>query len=134
MIIDNEAKFHDDRVITTADATEDGDVVDLGPDGSGDSDFTVEVQMTNDATAGTNITASLYENDTPDSVSPVLVVAGPTVVLADLVAGKILLSVRAPFVTERYIFVRIASTGTFSTNTTLSAHIILSRQRGVPQK
>lgn len=77
---------------------------------------------------GTSIQAQFIQSANADGSSPDVLSSGPTVALADAVAGAELLDVPIPDTTKRYVGFRYVRTGTFTTGN-VSAHLVANTDR-----
>lgn len=86
-------------------------------------------QVTADMVGGTSLIASLIESANSDLSSSTVIASGPSVALADAVAGAILIDVPMPDTNARYIGFQYALTGNFTAGGTISAHIVAGTDR-----
>lgn len=137
MIIDKENLYHEDTALPD-NTTVGGLVIDHGAgaatSGPVNADFTVICQITETATGGATSIQAVLEQDIDEdfSGSEVEVIAGPVVLTADAVAGKVLLFVRQPEITQRYSRVELRGLVSTFTLGKASAWIGSSFQRGEP--
>lgn len=83
-----------------------------------------QVVVTVALAGGTNIIAQLITSASSNLSSPTVIATGPTVVLANAVAGAELLDVAIPGTAQRYLGFQYTTTGTFTGAGTVSAHIL----------
>lgn len=114
MITDAQTRFSDNQAVTTGtqNSTNTLDLLAAATNLGVGADRRVVAQVTTAFAGGTSLKADYVQSASADLSSPDVLVSGPVIVEASLVAGAKLLDVVAPGNTKRYVGIRYTTVGT----------------------
>jgi len=123
MYVDAQNRFSNDQAVTTGTqlSTNNIDMLSANKNIGIGIEGRIVAHVTTTFTGGTSIRAEVIQSASADMSSPDILVTGPTLLEAAAVDGAVLLDVKLPNTTKRYVGVRYITVGTHGAGTVHSA-------------
>lgn len=123
MYVDAQNRFSNDQAVTTGTqlSTNNVDLLSANKNLGIGIEGRIVAHVTTTFASGTSIRAEVIQSASADMSSPDILVTGPTLLEAAAVEGAVLLDVKLPNTTKRYVGVRYITVGTHTAGTVHAA-------------